>query len=84
MKNLSLKPISIFVTALVVVFAILILNRSSNVLTKLDDEDDSVHVNISIQEPKIVYGMVVDDYLLIEDKIKRNQLLGDILTEYNV
>jgi murein DD-endopeptidase MepM/ murein hydrolase activator NlpD len=84
MKNLSLKPISIFVTAFVVVFAILTLNRSSNVISHIDGQTDTVLVDISIQEPKILYGMVVDDYLLIEDKIKRNQLLGDILTEYKV
>jgi len=84
MKKLSLKPISIFFTALVVIVAILVLNRSSNVLSMDDKLNDSVHVEISIQEPKVLYGMVVDDYLLIEDKIKRNQLLGDILTEYKV
>lgn len=84
MKNMSLKPLSIFLTAIIVVVAILTLNKSSNVLSKIDDEDDSVHVDIPIQEPKIMYGMVVDDYLLIEDKIKRNQLIGDILTEYKV
>ena len=28
--------------------------------------------------------MVIDDYTVIEDKIKRNEVLGDILMEYNV
>ncbi len=85
MKKLPLKPVSIFFSAVVVLVAILVLNRSSNVLTKNDDDqNDSVHVDISIKEPKVLYGMIVDDYLLIEDKIKRNQLLGDILTEYKV
>ena len=84
MKKLSLKPVSIFFTALVVLVAILIFNRSSSVLTKSDEQIDSVYLDLSIKEPKVLYGMIVDDYLLIEDKIKRNQLLGDILTEYNV
>lgn len=85
MKKLPLKPVSIFFSAVVVLVAILVLNRSSNVLTKNDDDqNDSVHVDISVKEPKVLYGMIVDDYLLIEDKIKRNQLLGDILTEYKV
>ena len=36
-------------------------------------------------EPKMLYGMVLqDDHVVIEDKIKRNQFLGDILHEYNV
>jgi murein DD-endopeptidase MepM/ murein hydrolase activator NlpD len=45
---------------------------------------DSVH-NFSIhREPNILYGMVVDNFLVIEDKIKRNERLGDILETYNV
>ncbi len=39
---------------------------------------------IKIKEPSLLYGMVVDNYTVIEDKIKRNERLGDILTEYNV
>jgi len=34
--------------------------------------------------PNVLYGMVVDDYQVIHDKIKRNERLGDILTAYNV
>lgn len=34
--------------------------------------------------PNVLYGMVVDDYLVIQDKIKRNERLGDILGAYNV
>jgi murein DD-endopeptidase MepM/ murein hydrolase activator NlpD len=37
-----------------------------------------------IKEPNILYGMVVDEKLVIEDKIKRNQVLSDILEPYNV
>jgi murein DD-endopeptidase MepM/ murein hydrolase activator NlpD len=36
------------------------------------------------KEPQVLYGMVVDDHVVIEDKIKRNQRLADILNEYNV
>lgn len=31
-----------------------------------------------------MYGMVVDNYTVIQDKIKRNERLGDILEAYNV
>ncbi|HEY9006926.1 M23 family metallopeptidase [Ohtaekwangia sp.] len=44
---------------------------------------DSLEFNIQ-KEPSVLYGMVVDDFLVIEDKIKRNERLGDILEEYNV
>jgi murein DD-endopeptidase MepM/ murein hydrolase activator NlpD len=37
-----------------------------------------------VKEPNLLYGMVVDNYTVIEDKIKRNEVLGDILMEYNV
>jgi len=47
--------------------------------------DDSLKIEpIEIKEPNFLYGMVVDDYAIIEDKIKRNQVLGDILLQYNV
>jgi murein DD-endopeptidase MepM/ murein hydrolase activator NlpD len=37
------------------------------------------------KKPKVVYGMIVnDDNLVVEDKIKRNERLGDILEQYNV
>jgi murein DD-endopeptidase MepM/ murein hydrolase activator NlpD len=37
------------------------------------------------REPKTLYGMVLeDDHVVIEDKIKRNQFLGEILHAYNV
>ena len=40
---------------------------------------------LEVKEPKVLYGMVLqDDNIVIEDKIKRNQFLGDILHEYNV
>lgn len=85
MKKLSLKSLSVFISVLFLFLAVLTINKSSNVLTKVNEQKtDTVQAEVVVQEPKILYGMVVDDYLLIEDKIKRNQLLGDILTEYNV
>jgi hypothetical protein len=45
---------------------------------------DSAKVALEIKEPQILYGMVVDNHLVVEDKIKRNQSLSDILNEYNV
>ena len=37
-----------------------------------------------VKRPTFLYGMVVDDYTVIKDKIKRNERLGDILQMYNV
>lgn len=60
----------------------LFFNRYRPVQT--DISFDSVSVVAEVKTPKVLYGMVVDDYLVIEDKIKRNQFLGDILQAYNV
>ncbi len=35
-------------------------------------------------EPKVLYGIVVDSLIVIEDKIKRNQNIAEILTAHNV
>ena len=45
---------------------------------------DSAKIDEIVKEPTVMYGMVVDNYLVIEDKIKRNERLGDILETYNV
>jgi murein DD-endopeptidase MepM/ murein hydrolase activator NlpD len=48
-------------------------------------ETKTVSTPVEVKEPKMVYGMVInDDHAVIEDKIKRNQVLGDILEQYNV
>jgi murein DD-endopeptidase MepM/ murein hydrolase activator NlpD len=46
--------------------------------------DSLSQVNIEVKEPVVLYGMVVDNDLVIEDRIKRNERLGDILETYNV
>lgn len=37
-----------------------------------------------VKEPTLLYGIVVDDYTVIENKVKRNETMGDILESYNV
>ncbi|MEM7109736.1 MAG: peptidoglycan DD-metalloendopeptidase family protein [Bacteroidota bacterium] len=37
-----------------------------------------------VKEPNILYGMNVDSMLVIEDKVKRNQNISDILIAHNV
>lgn len=45
---------------------------------------DSVAFAVTVPQPTMLYGMVVDNHVVIEDKIKRNERLGDILQGYNV
>ena len=47
--------------------------------------DSTENISLAVKEPKMLYGMVLqDDHVVIEDKIKRNQFIGDILQKYNV
>jgi murein DD-endopeptidase MepM/ murein hydrolase activator NlpD len=46
--------------------------------------DTLQHYVVDVKEPNLLYGIVVDNYTVIEDKIKRNERLGDILEAYNV
>jgi murein DD-endopeptidase MepM/ murein hydrolase activator NlpD len=47
--------------------------------------DTTTTVTLQPKEPIVVYGMVLNDkQVVVEDKIRRNQVLGDILEQYNV
>jgi len=41
-------------------------------------------IALNVKKPRLLYGMNVDEHIVIEDKVKRNQFLSDILTSYNV
>lgn len=69
--------------ALLIVSAIL-FNRFYLVPQFETSSTDSVTFAVTIPEPTLLYGMVVDNHVVIEDKIKRNERLGDILESYNV
>jgi murein DD-endopeptidase MepM/ murein hydrolase activator NlpD len=81
-----------FLVVTVFVVAVVTVNRFYIVPTLMQDQasadsmatgSDSTYV-AEIKAPNFLYGMVVDNYTVIEDKIKRNEVLGDILMEYNV
>jgi murein DD-endopeptidase MepM/ murein hydrolase activator NlpD len=73
----------------VIAIGVLLLNRylpdfATAKAGKADLAADSVAATPVVKEPTILYGMVVDNSLVFEDKIKRNQRLSDILEPYNV
>jgi murein DD-endopeptidase MepM/ murein hydrolase activator NlpD len=83
------KKILGFAAFIALAGAVLFLNRkltSNSTVSEAVAEIDTVQViSVEQREPKMLYGMVLqDDHVVIEDKIKRNQFLGDILLEYNV
>jgi murein DD-endopeptidase MepM/ murein hydrolase activator NlpD len=49
-----------------------------------DVSADSVWVMAEEKNYATLFGVVIDDQVIIEDRVKRNQFLSDILREYNV
>jgi len=72
--------ISFFVVAVVLTNK---LYQTPTLITEVST-DSVTSEPFKVKEPSVLYGMVVDNYTVIEDKIKRNEVLGDILMEYNV
>ncbi|UII22162.1 peptidoglycan DD-metalloendopeptidase family protein [Fulvivirga ligni] len=56
--------------------------QDNNQLTSISDT--TTMVAEIIPEPTLLYGMPVDSMLVIEDKIKRNQNISEILAAHNV
>jgi len=60
-------------------------NQYNPILEILPTSNAYSYSEISItKEPNLLYGISVDDHLVIEDKVKKNQFLADILSSYNV
>jgi murein DD-endopeptidase MepM/ murein hydrolase activator NlpD len=74
--------VSLFVVAVVLVNRFYLVPALIQPQAIVNDSD-SVET-VEVKEPNVLYGMVVDNYTVIEDKIKRNEVLGDILLSYNV
>ena len=77
---LGFLGIALFIVAVVTV------NRYyvEPMLTETMSTDSTSQTVMEVKEPKVLYGMVVDEYEVVEDKVKRNESLGKILEEYNV
>lgn len=44
----------------------------------------ALDIDLDLKEPVYLYGMNVDNHIVIEEKVKKNEFLADILTAYNV
>ncbi|MEX2235034.1 MAG: peptidoglycan DD-metalloendopeptidase family protein [Cyclobacteriaceae bacterium] len=78
-----------FIVVLTIGAGVLTFNKyyipSSTSLQAVAVPDSTEDISLEVKEPKMLYGMILqDDHVVIENKIKRNQFLGDILEEYNV
>ncbi|MEQ8925626.1 MAG: peptidoglycan DD-metalloendopeptidase family protein [Fulvivirga sp.] len=82
---MSKRNLSILLLLLITAALYFILPRFDHSVPEppLVEKTDSIQVAPKY-EPKILYGMVVDSLVIIEDKIKRNQNIAEILTAHNV
>jgi murein DD-endopeptidase MepM/ murein hydrolase activator NlpD len=83
------KKVSGFVLMIALAAGLFLLSKlfvPSSATQQLVEVSDSTEIlSVEVKEPKTLYGMVLqDDHVVIENKIKRNQFLGDILEEYHV
>jgi murein DD-endopeptidase MepM/ murein hydrolase activator NlpD len=83
------KKIFGFIVIITLAGGVLLFNHyykpSSTSIEAVAPLDSSLFIPEEVKEPRMLYGMVLqDDHVVIENKIKRNQFLGDILQEYNV
>ncbi|MEK6780988.1 MAG: peptidoglycan DD-metalloendopeptidase family protein [Bacteroidota bacterium] len=66
---------------LVLVAGLFFLNNHTSLFSLQGDFEsapDSTRVEIEIKKPRLFYGMVVNDLHVIEDQVKKNQLLVDL------
>lgn len=70
-----------FVTLCTLLVAVYSFSGSSQLVEQAYGEPIPLVEHI---EPALLYGMPIDNKIVIEEKIKKNELLGDILYQYNV
>lgn len=74
---------SILLGVIILIFgaAFLLINNYTSLFSLNGDfavEVDSTHVEIEIKKPQLLYGMIVNDLHIVEDEVKKNQLLIDL------
>lgn len=81
-KKIGLTILAIFSVASYFLFPLLQKHNQNDVVVEEVQAIDSVEV--AIPEPTMLYGLVVDSLVVIEDKIKRNQNISEILSAHNI
>ena len=65
-------------------FVLLSLSNCSNQKTTEEIIDNPDQVDTLINEPAYLYGIPVDSFKIIGDKVKKNQFFSQILTQYGI
>lgn len=82
-----MRRIAIALGGLTLLFTILYFAKTNYVEIKYQETKQIVlidSVDEKIVEPKKLYGIVIDDLNVLEDKVKRNQNISEILAPFNV
>ena len=85
-KPISTKKITIYsVSALIIliIFVIIITTNWSKDYEE-DHEIDLTYEEPVVAEPTYIFGICADNYDIAENTINKNQVISDILSEYNV
>ena len=80
-KKLAKQIIFSCAGALIIIASFFLFDNYTALFSRKGDfavEVDSTHVEIEIKKPQLLYGMVINDLLVIEDQVKKNQLLVDL------
>ena len=80
----KLRPFILMgISAVIIVFVtVIFIKFNRNRKSEIDTFGD--YANIENQQAPFLFGISTKGYAIIEDKICKNQLLSDILAEYNV
>ncbi len=82
-----MRRIAAALSVLTLLVAIVYFVRIRENEIKFQEKQEIVYVDSvkeEIVEPKKLYGIVVDDMDVLEDKVKRNQNISEILAPYNI
>lgn len=87
-KFLTDKKIWAGIAVVIVVLAFTLLNNYTSIFSRPGDfsvaPDSLIRVEREVFVPTVLYGMVVNDLHVVEDRVKRNQRFADLWAGYHV
>src|SRR6185295_4824003 len=66
----------------VILFSFFLLDNGTSIFTRQGDyeaEDTVKRMEMEVQKPVVLYGMVVNDLHITEDEVRKNQRFADLL-----
>lgn len=78
------KGVIIKVLAGILVLSLMYIMLKPSQDSEINNEETSLHLDSNQVETKLLYGFHPDSFYVVEDKIKANQFLADILLKYKI